>query len=347
MLNRQYVLAKLNPYLNSAREISAEEFEMLFSYLTKKEQYQVIDIMIDNDIEYVDEKNPEETRSEITQTNVAKVFADPKKYLSYSSAMLCRLYQEGRKDALEILIIKNEKYVRHVAKKIMNNISTQSLSEEELFQEGVIGLIKAAELFDVKRDNAFLTYASSWIKQAIYRAIFNTGYRVRMPVHMMEKIFRIKKIENKYNGISTKELVIKINEAYPNNQVTFDEVHDALIYADIYLNMASLNAEINDEGDSELIEFVEDKSVDLPDKVCATREFSKVINNLLKRKLSSRETMVLFMRYGFLTGRPMTLQEIGIHFNVSRERVRQIEEKALKKLHKKEVLKTLTSFLGE
>ena len=345
MLNRQFVLLKLNKYLNSAREISVEEFDILFAELTKKEQYEVIRIMIEEDIQYVDEKTPEETEEEITLVQKSGYSLKQEDYLSFSSAMLCKLYQEGNSVALEALIKKNERFVQTRAKKFASKFIGNKLSEEDLYQEGILGLIKAAQKFDTKMDNAFLTYADSWIIQSISRAIFDTGFTIRLPVHMFERIFRVVKIKNLRPELDSVSLTNKINKLYPNNFLTVEQVKEALKYAEIYLNTISLNITIAEEEESELIEFIQDEANPNPyDRL----EISNLQENLKKTiyTLKPREILVVLMRYGFWTGEPMTLEAIGKNLGLTRERIRQIEAKALRKLRNPARTKLIKNFLG-
>jgi len=344
MLNRQFVLLKLNKYLNSAREISAEEFDILFAELTKKEQYEVIRIMIEEDIQYVDEKTPEETEEEITLAQKSGYSLKQEDYLSFSSAMLCKLYQEGNSVALEALIKKNERFVQTRAKRFSSKFIGNKLSEEDLYQEGIIGLIKAAQRFDSNMDNAFLTYADSWIIQSISRAIFDTGFTIRLPVHMFERIFRVVKIKNLQPDLDNISLTNKINELYPNNFITVEQVKEALKYAEIYLNTISLNITIGEE-ESELIEFIQDEANPNPNE---RLEISNLQENLKKVifTLKPREILVVLMRYGFWSGEPMILEDIGKNFGLSRERIRQIEAKALRKLRNPARTKQINNFFG-
>lgn len=345
MLNRRFVLLKLNKYLNSAREISAEEFDILFAELTKKEQYEVIRIMIEEDIQYVDEKTPEETEEEITLAQKSGYSLKQEDYLSFSSAMLCKLYQEGNSVALEALIKKNERFVQTRAKKFASKFIGNKLGEEDLYQEGILGLIRAAQKFDTNMDNAFLTYADSWIIQSISRAIFDTGFTIRLPVHMFERIFRVVKIKNLQPNLDNISLTKKINELYPNNYITVEQVKEALKYAEIYLNTISLNIAIGEEEESELIEFIQDETNPNPYE---RLEISNVQENLKKTifTLQPREILVVLMRYGFWSGEPMTLEDIGKNFGLTRERIRQIEVKALRKLRNSARTNLINNFYG-
>ena len=345
MLNRQFVLLKLNKYLNSAREISAEEFDILFAELTKKEQYEVIRIMIEEDIQYVDEKTPEETEEEITLAQKSGYSLKQEDYLSFSSAMLCKLYQESNSVALEALIKKNERFVQTRAKKFFSKFKGNKLSEEDLYQEGVLGLIKAAQKFDTNMDNAFLTYADSWIIQSIMRAIYDTGFTIRLPVHMFERMFRILKIKNLHPDLDDFELTKRINEIYPNNFLYVDQVKKALNYAEIYLNMVSLNITINEDEDSELIDFISDGANLTPYDMLEISDLQETLKKAIYT-LKPREILVVLMRYGFLAGKPMTLEDTGKEFGLTRERIRQIEAKALRKLRNPSRTKLIKNFLG-
>lgn len=345
MLNRQFVLLKLNKYLNSAREISVEEFDILFAELTKKEQYEVIRIMIEEDIQYVDEKTPEETEEEITHAQKSGYSLKQEDYLSFSSAMLCKLYQEGNSVALEAIIKKNERFVQARAKKFSSKFKGNKLTEEDLYQEGILGLIKAAQKFDSNMDNAFLTYADSWIIQSMSRAIFDTGFTIRLPVHVFERIFRVVKIKKSQPNLDNIALTNKINELYPNNCITVEQVKEALKYAEIYLNTISLNMTIGEEEESELIEFIQDEANPNPYESVEVLNLQENIKKIIFT-LKPREILVILMRYGFWSGAPMTLQDVGENFGLTRERIRQIEARALRKLRNPARSKLISNFYG-
>lgn len=346
MLNRRYILLKLEKYLNDAREISAEEFEFLFSSLEKKEQYEVIDIMIDAGIEYVDEKNTlEDVGSAIDQRTVT-YSQNINDYSALSSAALCKLYQEGNEIALEALLAKNQRFVYAKAKSAMRRYPGSTLEIDDIIQEGMLGLVDAARRFDVSNDNAFLTYASYWVQQRISRAIIDTGYIIRLPVHVYEKIVKITKLRSRYPLLSKAELIDKLSEDGDSWSVTATEFEKYLNYSDLYLHTESLNALVGDDGDIELIDLIPDEKQLTPDIIAENAERSAALEKTLS-SLTPREKIVIELRYGLVDGRQHTLEEIGKRYGVTRERIRQIESKALRKLRHPKRAKNLRPFLEE
>ncbi len=239
-------------------------------------------------------------------------------------------------EAKQTLISSNLRLVVSIAKKYVG----RGMLFLDLIQEGNCGLIKAVDKFDYKKGFKFSTYATWWIRQSITRAIADQARTIRIPVHMVETINKLTRIQRQLvQDLGRDPLPEEIAEKMDN--ITADKVREI---QKIALDPVSLETPIGEEDDSHLGDFIEDKETLSPDDYTNNQLLKDEINNILQG-LTDREEKVLRLRFGLEDGRTRTLEEVGKEFNVTRERIRQIEAKAIRKLKKPNRAKRLKDFI--
>ncbi|WP_054870541.1 RNA polymerase sigma factor RpoD/SigA [Caloranaerobacter sp. TR13] len=237
------------------------------------------------------------------------------------------------------IIVNNIKLIKKYAYKYS---AKSSLEYDDLVNEGVFGMIHAIESFDTNRNNEFSTYAVYWIKQRIRRAVQDKGYIIRLPVHLNEKIEKLIRLENKFAIMG---LDIDEKEICKALDITIEKYYELKKINNTFLNLSSLNAFVGDEEESELIEFIPADEEESLEDIIIKKELSKEIDLVLST-LKPREENVIRQRFGFDNGEEKTLEQVGKNLGVTRERIRQIETKAIKKLRHPIRSKRLRAYLN-
>ena len=365
-MNTDIIISMAEPYVQDGC-ITYNQFSKIFDMLSIKEQYRAADILFENGIDLIDEEELKETESFVLDVEEESEdsfevlydetifkdqgidensvqFLEEKKVVKQSNNLLCIMIQQGNKQAEQDLCVKNERLVDKYVSKYQKRYGNR-LDYEDLKQVGFFGLIKAAKKFNAELGNSFSTYAVWWIKQAISREIMDNGFAIRIPVHMMERINKVARYDNTFmiQGLNLDERIERISEEL---SMPVENVRECLILRKNYLSYSSLNSYVGEDEETELGELIEDKDSLTVEEIV----YSSVLRQALEEAIESlkpREQEVIKMRFGLVDGREHTLEEIGERFDVTRERIRQIEAKALGKLRRNKRAKKYKDFLDE
>lgn len=331
--------------------ITYEEFDHIYEILSLKEKYAVVEILYNNGIDLIDaDEQDEDADDKFEVLYDDGLFKDtgfkaqnPKpvvvnEVVKQSNEILCVMIQQGNLQAEQDLCVKNKKLVDKYALAYEKRYRHR-LDFDDIEQAGFIGLITAAKKFDISMGYSFSTYAVWWIKQAITREIMDHGFVIRIPVHMMERISKVATIENRFSELNREERIVKVMD-----ETGYKEERVREWLKEYVLTYSSLNVTVGEDETVELGEFLSDDGVIPIEEMVENRELRRMLDDVLDT-LTEKEKKVIRLRFGLEDNRQWTLEEVGKLFNVTRERIRQIESKALRKLRHPSRLHNIKSFL--
>ncbi len=339
----------------AGEELTPEKLDRIYDFLDKK-HVDVLKMSNDDDMDpdlFTEDEDPD-PEDEIDMEHIdlsvpegVSVYDPVRMYLKEIGKVpllspdeeieLAKKIELGDEAAKKKLAEANLRLVVSIAKRYVG----RGMQLLDLIQEGNLGLIKAVEKFDYRKGYKFSTYATWWIRQAITRAIADQARTIRIPVHMVETINRLVRTQ--------RQLVQKLGrEATPEElakelDMPVDRVREIM---KISQDPVSLETPIGEEEDSQLGDFIQDDNVEVPADAATYTLLHEQLMEVLST-LTEREQKVLRLRFGLDNGRPRTLEEVGRQFNVTRERIRQIEAKALRKLRHPSRSKVLKDYLDE
>ena len=353
-INVNVILNMVAPH-TAGSTLTFDAFDRLFSMLSRDEQSCVTDLLAARGIHLVDADDDRTGACAAEFTVDGAVFGgnDPlafagavKKSGGRMNELLARDAQEGSREALEQLFRDNERLVWDVVLRYTGMCGT-CLTEKDLFQAGAVGMMKAVEMFRYELGYKFSTYSLWWIRQAVIREIENNGFTIRIPVHKQEQVRRVMRVyrDLTHRGVLAEQGIRAVAEALEEMgfPMAEDQVIECIQLHDYVMGCTSLDKPVNEEGDTSLGEIVPDERENpeiMLDRIAMRSDLMDALQTL-----SPRERLILTERFGLDGQGERTLEVIGAEMGVTRERIRQIEQKALRKLRKPSCVRKLKDWL--
>ncbi|EGP4971646.1 sigma-70 family RNA polymerase sigma factor [Enterococcus faecium] len=247
----------------------------------------------------------------------------------YNNDYIEAFQEDNDQSSLAALVEANRRLVLKIAQRYKRQL-TNSIDMDDLEQFGMLGLMKAAEKFDLSKGFAFSTYATHWIRQSISRGIMDTSLTVRLPVHLIEKINKLTRLES---TMLNEKLEVNLPLLTAEMNISIEQYHDLVALRNTYLSTISLDMPIGIDRDTTIGDMLPDNEYDI--ETVIEHDFLRSDLEKPLDYLNEKERKIIDLRFGFKDGETKTLEEIGQMFGVTRERIRQIEAKAIRKLKKR------------
>lgn len=330
-MNEEFVINLVSKYIDKHNRISESTFNQIFTAFNSEQKQSVRSCLykygiavghekgvFQNEIQVIKEEKKQPRTSTYTKQHVLK---------NLSNEQLCVLHQQGNELALTCLIENNQRLVWSRVAKYFGRYK-HKLDEEDLMAFGNIGMMKAADKYDVSHENKFATYAIFWIDQSIMRSIADFGFTIRIPVHAFEAINKVIRLKRQHIQASKAEFYEILNEA----GISRDKYEQLMIISQNILTISSLNSLVGEDEETELSEFVTSPNEPTVEELVEKEWLREALEEVLG-SLKKKEQDILKLRFGLEDGIPRTLEQVGKVYGVTRERIRQIEAKALGKLN--------------
>ena len=350
-----------NNSLKTGLQVVIDKYDSKYRYVVEDaiilsflEAYCVMSNIEFEDVDILDDEDEELSQYDLQKIHSTSKIGDEEYYsddlfreIMVKTTKVPLLTQDEQKELLkrvaagdqlarEKLYERNQRLVIKIAKQYQN----KGLSMLDLFQEGSIGLMTAIDRFDINKDTKLSTYATWWIRQAITRAIAESSKTIRVPVHIIEKRNKIDRVGRQMTiELGREPTVQELAKKLKMSEKKLIEVYEA------DKQMVSLNVTIGDDNDTELGDLIGSDEISMDSQLIENNKISEVITLLSKANLNEREIDIILRRYGLVDGHTMTLQNIADIYSITRERVRQIENKALKKLRNSPHTRSLASYM--